>query len=87
MPGHFSPRVADFISKLLEKTPELRLGGGGEDAEELKRHPFFSVSFFPHICYNTILYASVAVLNCLIHVTVLRKFKSTGLRLSILFLQ
>lgn len=33
--------VADFISKLLVKDPKQRLGGGEEDAKELKRHPFF----------------------------------------------
>lgn len=33
--------VADFISKLLVKDPRERLGGGEEDAKELKRHPFF----------------------------------------------
>lgn len=33
--------VADFISKLLVKDPRQRLGGGEEDAKELKRHPFF----------------------------------------------
>lgn len=33
--------VADFISQLLVKDPRKRLGGGDEDAAELKRHPFF----------------------------------------------
>lgn len=33
--------VADFISKLLVKDPRRRLGGGEEDAKELKRHAFF----------------------------------------------
>jgi serine/threonine protein kinase len=32
--------AADFISKLLVKDPRKRLGGGKDDAEELKRHPF-----------------------------------------------
>ena len=27
---------------LLVKNPENRLGGGKEDAEEVKRHPFFA---------------------------------------------
>lgn len=44
MPQGFSPEVADFISRLLVKNPRKRLGGGEEDAEELKRHPFFAVS-------------------------------------------
>lgn len=33
--------MADFISKLLVKDPRKRLGGGEEDAKELKRHSFF----------------------------------------------
>jgi hypothetical protein len=34
------------------KDPQERLGGGEDDAEELKRHPFFKVSFHPsHACY------------------------------------
>lgn len=33
--------MADFISKLLIKEPRKRLGGGSEDAAELKRHSFF----------------------------------------------
>lgn len=33
--------VSDFISKLLVKDPRKRLGGGEEDAKELKRHAFF----------------------------------------------
>ncbi|XP_047108587.1 ribosomal protein S6 kinase alpha-5-like isoform X1 [Schistocerca piceifrons] len=41
IPDHLSPEVSDFISKLLVKDPRKRLGGGEEDAEELKRHPFF----------------------------------------------
>jgi ribosomal protein S6 kinase alpha-5 len=35
-----SSDAVDFISKLLVKDPRKRLGGGEDDAEELKRHPF-----------------------------------------------
>ncbi|EEB18286.1 Ribosomal protein S6 kinase alpha-5, putative [Pediculus humanus corporis] len=42
MPPGFSPEVADFISRLLVKNPRKRLGGGEDDAEELKRHQFFA---------------------------------------------
>lgn len=42
IPDDLSPHVSDFIAKLLVKDPRKRLGGGMEDAEELKRHPFFS---------------------------------------------
>lgn len=43
IPDSLGRDVADFISKLLVKDPRKRLGGGPEDAEELKRHPFFKV--------------------------------------------
>ncbi|CAB0005928.1 unnamed protein product, partial [Nesidiocoris tenuis] len=49
IPEDLSPEVSDFISKLLIKNPRERLGGGVEDAEELKRHAFFKDSpFFEH---------------------------------------
>ncbi|XP_052742669.1 ribosomal protein S6 kinase alpha-5 isoform X2 [Bicyclus anynana] len=41
VPNDVSPEVQDFIKKLLVKDPRRRLGGGEDDAEELKRHPFF----------------------------------------------
>ncbi|KAL1516120.1 hypothetical protein ABEB36_000041 [Hypothenemus hampei] len=41
IPESLGKDVADFISKLLVKDPRKRLGGGEEDAKELKRHPFF----------------------------------------------
>lgn len=41
IPESLGVEVADFISKLLVKDPRKRLGGGEEDAKELKRHTFF----------------------------------------------
>lgn len=41
VPTDVSPEVQDFIRKLLVKDPRRRLGGGEDDAGELKRHPFF----------------------------------------------
>lgn len=41
IPDSLGKDVADFISKLLVKDPRKRLGGGEEDAKELKRHAFF----------------------------------------------
>ncbi|KAM3968551.1 ribosomal protein S6 kinase alpha-4 [Aphomia sociella] len=41
VPTDVSPEVQDFIRKLLVKDPRRRLGGGEEDAGELKRHSFF----------------------------------------------
>lgn len=37
-----SDEVQDFILKLLNKDPKKRLGGGPDDVEEVKRHPFFA---------------------------------------------
>jgi serine/threonine protein kinase len=50
IPRDMSRKASDFILKLLTKDPRKRLGGGKGDAEELKRHPFFKVSFFPITC-------------------------------------
>jgi serine/threonine protein kinase len=47
IPDNISPEAADFILKLLVKNPQKRLGGGEDGAQELKRHPFFKVSFSP----------------------------------------
>ncbi|XP_064483785.1 ribosomal protein S6 kinase alpha-5-like isoform X2 [Ornithodoros turicata] len=41
MPEHMSQDAKDFIQKLLVKDPRKRLGGGIDDALELKRHRFF----------------------------------------------
>ena len=41
MPGFLSDDVKDFILKLLVKEPRKRLGGGLNDAEEVKGHRFF----------------------------------------------
>lgn len=41
IPDGLSPEVADLISALLVKDPRKRLGGGEQDALELKKHPFF----------------------------------------------
>ncbi|XP_043250460.1 ribosomal protein S6 kinase alpha-5-like isoform X1 [Colletes gigas] len=41
IPSHLSPTVQDFILRLLVKDPRQRLGGGPDDARELKEHSFF----------------------------------------------
>ena len=41
IPDYMSITVQDFIRRLLVKDGRKRLGGGREDANELKRHPFF----------------------------------------------
>lgn len=50
IPNDISSEASDFILKLLESDPQKRLGGGEGDAEELKRHPFFRVSFSSFTC-------------------------------------
>ncbi|KAM8828544.1 serine/threonine-protein kinase N2 isoform 2-T2 [Spinachia spinachia] len=40
-PRFLSPESLSLIQKLLKKNPEMRLGGGEEDASEIKRHKFF----------------------------------------------
>lgn len=41
IPDFMSLTVRDFIHRLLLKDSRKRLGGGPDDANELKRHPFF----------------------------------------------
>jgi serine/threonine protein kinase len=41
IPDNLSRDASDLISKLLTKNPEGRLGGGKDNTDELKRHPFF----------------------------------------------
>lgn len=41
IPEYMSITVQDFIRRLLLKDSRKRLGGGPDDANELKRHPFF----------------------------------------------
>jgi serine/threonine protein kinase len=41
IPDSLSQDASDFISKLLVKDPEGRLGGGKDNTDEIKRHSFF----------------------------------------------
>ena len=43
LPSDLSPEVRDLISRLLVKDPRQRLGGGPQDALEIKGHVFFKV--------------------------------------------
>lgn len=43
LPNDLSPEVRDLISRLLVKDPRQRLGGGPQDAAEIKQHSFFKV--------------------------------------------
>lgn len=40
-PRTLSQEAKDLLSGFLAKDPHRRLGGGPEDAKEIKRHPFF----------------------------------------------
>jgi serine/threonine protein kinase len=65
LPDELSCEASDFVSKLLAKDPQERLGGGEDGAEELKRHPFFRVSvfLFSHLHYPS----KPCFFLCLIH--------------------
>lgn len=40
-PQQISVQAKDLLSKLLKRDPDERLGSGGQDATEIKVHPFF----------------------------------------------
>lgn len=40
-PPKLAPESVSILQQLLERDPKKRLGGGPDDAEEIKRHPFF----------------------------------------------
>ena len=42
LPYYLTPDAKDLLTKLLRKRPDTRLGRGEDDAEEIKRHRFFS---------------------------------------------
>jgi len=42
MRPYFSVEAKSLLSGLLERDPQKRLGSGNEDAQEIKRHPWFS---------------------------------------------
>lgn len=42
LPPYLTPDAKDLIRKLLQRKPQLRLCSNTEDAEPIRRHPFFS---------------------------------------------
>ena len=42
VPFYMSHEVEDLLRKLLDREPSKRIGAGSEDAEEIKRHPWFA---------------------------------------------
>jgi hypothetical protein len=47
IPGVISVNMTDLVSRLLDKDPSTRLGGGESGAQSIKKHPLFDVSSFP----------------------------------------
>lgn len=41
LPAYLSPEARDLIKRLLKRHVDTRLGTGVDDADEIKRHPFF----------------------------------------------
>ena len=41
-PKYVSERAKSVLSQLLTRDPNMRLGSGAADAEEVKQHPFFA---------------------------------------------
>ena len=41
VPFYMSAEVEDLLRRLLDRNPEKRIGAGIEDADEIKRHPWF----------------------------------------------
>ncbi len=42
MKAHFSVEAKSLLQRLLERDPSKRIGSTDEDANEIKRHPWFS---------------------------------------------
>lgn len=40
-PPYLSPNVRSLLEGLFKKEPDKRLGGGPNDAEDIKKHPWF----------------------------------------------
>jgi p70 ribosomal S6 kinase len=41
LPSYLTPDAGNLLRKLLKRHPQQRLGSGPDDAEPIKRHPFF----------------------------------------------
>ena len=42
-PKWFSDDLKDLLGKLFVKNPDVRLGGGPNGAEDIKKHPWFNM--------------------------------------------
>jgi serine/threonine protein kinase len=53
-PFLLSAQAEDLILSLLERDPQVRLGAGPEDSEEIKQHPFFQGLYWPAVVEKAI---------------------------------
>jgi serine/threonine protein kinase len=54
IPEDLSPQAADLLRKLLEKEHKKRLGAGQHGVDNIKKHPFFAVSFSTYPLQNNV---------------------------------
>jgi ribosomal protein S6 kinase alpha-5 len=64
MPMEFSSHARDFILRLLDKDPNKRLGGGTNDALEVKSHPFFNGLNWTHVAQKITCMPYLPPTNC-----------------------
>lgn len=58
-PRTLSQEAKDLLSGFLAKDPHKRLGGGPEDAKEIKRHPFFLPISWTDLVQRKVIHYSV----------------------------
>jgi hypothetical protein len=60
----FSSHARDFIERLLDKDPNKGLGGGTNDALEVKSHPFFNGLNWTHVAQKITCMPYLPPTNC-----------------------
>lgn len=53
-PSYLSPNAKSFLAGLLDRNPKERLGGGPNEAEDVKKHPFFEGLDWDKLCKKEI---------------------------------
>ncbi|KDR16839.1 Chromosomal serine/threonine-protein kinase JIL-1 [Zootermopsis nevadensis] len=64
IPSWFTGREEDFIRRMLEKDPKLRLGGVKGEAQNIKKHPFFNGINWDEVSRRQLLMPSLVDLGC-----------------------
>jgi ribosomal protein S6 kinase alpha-5 len=64
MPMEFSSHARHFIERLLDKDPNKRLGGGTDDALEVKSYPFFNGLNWTHVAQKITCMPYLPPTNC-----------------------